>query len=117
MQLYHCSYTLVAAESPEIEALFRAQRRRLWGLAYRLTGSAEDAEDVVQEAFVRLLAQPPPLDAAGPRLARVTPPLAIDALRRRRRRAYTGPWLPSPVETGDADPLELVRSGSADPEA
>jgi RNA polymerase sigma-70 factor (ECF subfamily) len=117
IQLYHCYYYLVATESTAIEALFRVQRRRLWGLAYRLTGSAEDAEDVVQEAFVRLLAHPPPLDVGGPWLARVTTHLGIDALRRRRRRAYTGPWLPSPVETGDADPLELVRSGSADPEA
>ncbi len=103
----------------ELDALFRAQRPRLWGLAYRLTGSAEDAEDVVQEAFARLLAQPPewPLTGAGPWLARVATNLGIDALRRRRRRAYPGPWLPSPLETPDRVPLELQEGACADPEA
>jgi RNA polymerase sigma-70 factor (ECF subfamily) len=103
----------------ELAALFRAQRRRLWGLAYRLTGSTEDADDVVQEAFVRLVAQPPesPLGDLGPWLARVATNLGIDALRRRRRRAYTGPWLPSPVETADADWLDAQPSEGPDPEA
>src|SRR6266850_502296 len=89
----------------QLDALFRAQRRTLWGLAYRLTGNAEDADDIVQEAFVRLMAQPPEsaLEDLGPWLARVTSNLGIDALRRRRRRSYVGPWLPSPVETSGAD--------------
>jgi RNA polymerase sigma-70 factor (ECF subfamily) len=102
---------------PDVEALFRSQRRRLWGLAYRLTGNTEDADDVVQEAFARFLAQPPPLAAAAPWLARVTTNLGIDALRRRRRRTYTGPWLPSPVETPDAEPPDLISSERRDPEA
>jgi RNA polymerase sigma-70 factor (ECF subfamily) len=87
----------------ELDALFREQRTRLWALAYRLTGNAEDADDVVQESFARLLAQPAPPEP-GPWLARVATNLGIDALRRRRRRAYTGPWLPSPLE--DADPVD-----------
>jgi RNA polymerase sigma-70 factor (ECF subfamily) len=103
----------------EIDALFRSERGRLWGLAYRLTGSAEDADDVVQEAFVRYLAQPPEgAPAAGAAwLARVATNLGIDALRRRRRRSYTGPWLPSPVETPGAEPLQLVAGGGPDAEA
>jgi RNA polymerase sigma factor (sigma-70 family) len=102
----------------QLKVLFRAKRGTLWGLAYRMTGSAEDADDVVQEAFVRLLAQPPEssLDDAGPWLARVATNLGIDALRRRRRRAYVGPWLPSPVETRDADWLDEQPSESPDPE-
>jgi RNA polymerase sigma-70 factor, ECF subfamily len=97
----------------ELDALFRAQRKRLWALAYRLTGSAEDAEDVVQESFARLLAQPAAaLPEPGPWLARVATNLGIDAVRRRRRRAYTGPWLPSPLED-DAQ----VASDAPDPEA
>jgi RNA polymerase sigma-70 factor, ECF subfamily len=114
--------SVTAAEPPDRAAqlgtVFRAQQRTLFGLAYRLTGSAEDAEDVVQEAFVRLVAEPPdaPFDELGRWLARVTTNLGIDALRRRRRRAYAGPWLPSPVETADADPLERLASESPDPE-
>jgi RNA polymerase sigma-70 factor (ECF subfamily) len=101
----------------EVAELFQAQRRRLWGLAYRLTGSAEEADDVVQEAFARLLDPTRrPIDgAAGAWLARVVTNLGIDALRRRRRRTYPGPWLPSPVETPAAEPLELPDTAS-DPE-
>jgi RNA polymerase sigma-70 factor (ECF subfamily) len=102
----------------ELAALFRAQRRRLWGLAYRLTGSAEDAEDVVQEAFARLVARlrELPLADPGPWLARVATHLGIDALRRRRRRAYTGSWLPAPVEAQDADWLDAQPCETPDPE-
>jgi RNA polymerase sigma-70 factor (ECF subfamily) len=101
-----------------LEALFRSQRRKLWGLAYRLTGSAEDAEDVVQETFVRLAARPAeaPLEEAGPWLARVATNLGIDTLRRRQRRAYAGPWLPSPVED-PGDELPAAAGGEPDPEA
>lgn len=79
--------------------LFRVQRPRLWGLAVRLTGCAEDADDIVQESFARLSAQRPRPDDArvGSWLACVATNLAIDALRRRRRRAYVGPWLPAPI--------------------
>jgi RNA polymerase sigma-70 factor (ECF subfamily) len=111
---------VTAGEPPvQLAELFRAQRKSLWGLAYRLTGSAEDAEDAVQEAFVRLAAAPlaVPAPELGRWLARVVTNLAIDALRRRKRRAYAGPWLPSPVETGEDDPLAALASEGPDPEA
>jgi RNA polymerase sigma-70 factor (ECF subfamily) len=96
----------------EAGTLFRAHARKLWALAYRLTGSAEDAEDVVQETFARWLAQPPrAADTSSAWLARVATNLGIDALRRRRRRGYTGAWLPQPVEEelqGD-EPLAAAR--------
>jgi RNA polymerase sigma-70 factor, ECF subfamily len=79
------------------------QRRRLWRLAYRLTGSAADADDVVQDTFVRWLEHS--ADGARPPeawLLRVATHLGIDALRARRRRAYVGTWLPQPV-VGSSD--------------
>ncbi len=101
-----------------LATLFRSEQRRVWGLAYRLTGSAEDADDVVQDAFARLVAQPPeaPIEDLGPWLRRVATNLGIDALRRRRHRSYRGPWLPSPVDTSEADWLDARPSESPDPE-
>jgi RNA polymerase sigma factor (sigma-70 family) len=110
---------MVTSESDSgsaIEAIFRAERSRIWGLAYRLTASAEDADDVIQETFARLLAQPETPPAIGPWLVRVATNLGIDALRRRRRRSYPGPWLPSPLETSDEEPLALVASHDESPE-
>jgi RNA polymerase sigma factor (sigma-70 family) len=80
--------------------LFAAERLRLLALAYRLTGTSADAEDVVADAFARLLARPPGVPVGELRfyLVRIVTNLAIDTLRRRKRRAYVGPWLPSPVE-------------------
>jgi RNA polymerase sigma-70 factor (ECF subfamily) len=81
---------------------FDQHRPFLWGLCYRLTGSAADADDLVQETFVRALERPPErIDVPWrPWLVRVALNLGRDLLRRRRRRRYVGPWLPSPVETG-----------------
>jgi RNA polymerase sigma-70 factor (ECF subfamily) len=101
-----------------LAALFRSEQRRVWGLAYRLTGSAEDADDVVQDTFARLVAHPPEtqIEDLGPWLRRVATNLGIDALRRRRHRSYRGPWLPSPVETSQADWLDAHVSESPDAE-
>lgn len=81
---------------------FQAHRQFLWGLCYRMTGSAADADDLVQDTFVRALERPPQDRGDGWRawLARVATNLSIDALRRRKRREYVGPWLPSPIDTG-----------------
>jgi len=100
-----------------LATVFRAEQRRVWALAYRLTGSAEDADDIVQDAFARLVAWPEnaPIDDLGAWLRRVATHLGIDALRRRRRRSYRGPWLPAPVETAGDDPLERWASPDPDP--
>lgn len=87
-----------------IETLFNAQRQMLWGLAYRVTASASEADDIVQSTFVRLLERPPgdTSSTLAPWLTRVAMNLARDALRRRKRIAYVGPWLPEPaVEAGN----------------
>ncbi len=83
--------------------VYEANARFLWGLCYRLTGSAADADDLVQETFTRALAHPPARthEPWRPWLVRVALNLGRDLLRRRRRRRYVGPWLPAPIETGD----------------
>lgn len=89
-----------------LEDAFKADRRFLWGLCYRLTGSAADADDIVQETFVRAVERPPQRIETSwrPWLVRVALNLGRDLLRQRRRRAYIGPWLPSPIETEEGDP-------------
>lgn len=106
---------IATPEAAAPEALYRAERQRLWALAYRMTGTVEDAEDVVQEAFVRLLARAPEEERRVGWLVRTATHLSIDALRRRRRRAYKGPWLPGPVETEEAP--DRLPGTAADPEA
>ena len=95
------------AQSPALSAAFEQDGRFLWALCYRLTGSAADADDLVQETFVRAVERPPPRTDQPwrPWLVRVALNLGRDLLRRRRRRGYVGPWLPAPIETGgDASP-------------
>lgn len=94
------------AEAEDAGALGRealAYADSLHNLARYLTGNAADADDLVQETFVRAMERPPPRtdEPWRPWLVRVALNLGRDLLRRRRRRAYVGPWLPSPIETGD----------------
>jgi RNA polymerase sigma-70 factor (ECF subfamily) len=84
---------------------FQDHRSVLWGLSYRITGSAADADDIVQETFMRAHQHAPAhLDDPRRWLMRVAVNAGRDVLRRRKRRAYTGPWLPTPIETGDDAP-------------
>lgn len=87
-------------------AAFQAVRGRLFGIAYRMVGSATEAEDIVQDAWIRwqgtdrtVVLDPPAF------LATATTRLAINALQsaRAQRETYIGPWLPEPVDTS-ADP-------------
>ena len=74
-----------------------AERPRLIGLAYRILGSRIDAEDIVQEAWLRYeRADPATIDKPAAWLTTVVSRLALDQLRsaRHRREAYVGPWLP-----------------------
>lgn len=84
-----------------VESIFTEHKQFVWGLCYRLTGSAADADDLVQETFVRAIERPPARtdEPWRPWLVRVAMNLGRDTLRRRRRRSYIGPWLPSPIET------------------
>jgi len=84
-----------------LDAVYKDNARYVWGLCYRMTGDASEAEDIVQETFARAVASPPARtdEPWRPWLVRVAVNLARDRLRRRKRRGYDGPWLPSPIET------------------
>jgi RNA polymerase sigma-70 factor (ECF subfamily) len=80
--------------------IFEALRGRLFGLAYRMLGSRTDAEDVVQDAYLRWhQADRSAIRTPQAWLVTTTTRLAIDRLRalRTARDAYVGPWLPEPL--------------------
>src|SRR6201992_2887895 len=91
---------------------FEALRPHLMSVAYRLTGTVADAEDIVQEAWLRWDRQDTPITDLRAWLTTVVSRLGLDKLRSaaHRRETYTGNWLPEPVGTGfdDADPLSAV---------
>ncbi len=98
----------------DIEA-FEAQRPRLTRLAYRMLGSVAEAEDVVQDAWLRWTRTGEEvLDPAG-WLVRVTSRICIDRMRsaKAQREAYRGPWLPEPlIEELNVDPVERAEDVS-----
>src|SRR5687767_15053487 len=74
-------------------------RPRMMSVAYRMLGSVADAEDAVQDAFVRFQTAEGVTSPEG-FLIRTTTRLCIDRLRAvRRRKEYVGPWAPEPVDT------------------
>ena len=107
--------TAVPEPRPPLVEEFEAERPRLLRVAYRLTGSVADAEDAVQEAWLRLAGvteQPANLQAW---LTRVVSRLCLDRLgsAARRRETYVGQWLPEPVvrplgAVAEPDPLDVV---------
>lgn len=101
----------------ELTAVFEQYRDLMFAVAYRMLGSAADAEDVVQDAWLRWSGTDRS-DVAEPRayLVRVVTNLAINRLTsaRTKRETYIGPWLPEPVLTGPdvAESAELADSVS-----
>jgi RNA polymerase sigma factor (sigma-70 family) len=95
---------------------FEADRPRLHALAYRMLGSATDADDAVQEAWLRLGRSD--ADAIGNLsgwLTTVVGRVALDMLRarRRRREEYAGSWLPEPVVETNGDPAAQAEMADA----
>ncbi|MGW5052338.1 sigma-70 family RNA polymerase sigma factor [Actinokineospora sp. NPDC004072] len=97
---------LVTAGNAVLAERFTEHRGHLLGVAYRLTGTIADAEDAVQDAWLRLSTVDDPADIRDLRgwLTTVVGRLCLDRLRSAavRRERYVGPWLPEPVVT----PLE-----------
>jgi len=108
---------MMAGVTGDVAGLFEAERRRLFGLAYRLLGSAADAEDVPQDAFAQWIAADRAAVAVPAAwLTSVVTNLCLNQLgsARSRRERYVGTWLPEPVVTSDGTlgPLETRRGGS-----
>ena len=81
---------------------FEQLRPLLFAIAYRILGSVSDAEDAVQETWLRYQASPTQPASAKAFLSAVVTRISIDVLRsaRVRREEYTGPWFPEPLLTG-----------------
>ncbi len=94
--------------------VFASARPLLFSIAYRMLGSVMDAEDLVQDAYLRWEGAPE-TDVRSPRayLTTIVTRLAINHLRaaRTKRETYVGPWLPEPLVTEDRpDTVELAES-------
>lgn len=96
-----------------MEKLFDQYRALLFTLAYQLTGSAADAEDVVQDVFFKACnVRPERLDEPKAYLCKMVTNRCLDLQKsaRRRKEVYVGPWLPEPFRVPQADTLEAVVS-------
>jgi RNA polymerase sigma-70 factor, ECF subfamily len=96
---------------PTAEDAFQALRPRLFGIAYRMLGVRADAEDVVQDAWLRWRdTDPAALQSAEAWLVTVATRLAIDRLRaaKRERENYPGEWLPEPLVDVDEQTPERI---------
>jgi RNA polymerase sigma factor (sigma-70 family) len=94
----------MTAKGSDVDASDYTQYRPLmFSIAYRMTGSVSDAEDIVQEAFLRATRNNEPKTHQKAYLATITTRLAIDHLRsaRVRRESYVGTWLPEPLLGGE----------------
>lgn len=100
--------------TPAVET-FEAERRRLARLAYRMLGSVAEAEDVVQDAWLRWDRAGGAADNPQAWLMQAVTRLCLDRLKsaRARRETYVGPWLPEPlIEDLPEDPLEKAEDVS-----
>ena len=98
----------------DVDAVVAEHRDRLVGLAYRMLGRMTEAEDAVQETFLRFAAADrATIDTPGGWLTTVCSRLCVDRLRSasRQREAYVGPWLPEPIATEDLDLTDGAAMG------
>jgi RNA polymerase sigma-70 factor (ECF subfamily) len=88
---------------------FQHERKRLVRLAYRMLGSFSEAEDVVQDAWLKWEQAEGGIDSPAAYLTRIVTRLCLDRLKsaRSRRETYIGPWLPDPL-VGSIDPDDTI---------
>ncbi len=89
-------------------ATFQSLRPHLFSVAYRMLSSASEAEDVVQDAWLRAVSAPAHPESARAWLTTIVTRLCLDRLKSAsaRREEYVGPWLPEPVPTEEIDTAE-----------
>ncbi|HXW44822.1 MAG TPA: RNA polymerase sigma-70 factor [Streptosporangiaceae bacterium] len=115
---------MTAAENATAQA-YESLRPLMFSIAYRMLGSVTEAEDIVQDAFVRYyraVSESGPPDSPKAYLSAVVTRLCIDHLRsaRVRRESYVGEWLPEPLVTGPdrqagpaPDPADLAEQADS----
>jgi RNA polymerase sigma factor (sigma-70 family) len=94
-----------------MEELYNQYRALLFTLAYQLTGSAEDAEDVLQDVFLKAYdVHFEHLEEPKAYLCKMVTNRCLDLQKsaRKQREVYVGPWLPEPIRTPEADTLEMT---------
>ena len=114
-----------AHDAADPAAAYERLRPLMFSIAYRMLGSVTEAEDIMQEAFLRYhraVAESGPPQSPRAYLSAITTRLCIDQLRsaRARRESYVGEWLPEPLLTGPApltapapDPAELAEQSDS----
>src|SRR5256886_12364345 len=98
-----------------MEESFESYRSYLFSIAYRMLGSAMDAEDMVQETYIRFSATPKDsIHSLKAYLTTILTRLCMDQLQlaHRKREQYVGPWLPEPILTTET----AETAETADPE-
>jgi len=105
---------MTTSRQNKIAESFESYRPLLFSIAYRMLGSASDAEDMLQEAYLRYLAAPDgEIRELKAYLCTIVTHLSLDFLKAARvqREQYIGPWLPEPVLTGEQymDPFETAE--------
>lgn len=107
---------MTSERSTTADEVFEAERTRLRALAYRMLGTPDDADDVVQDTWLRWAASDrSTIGEPAAWLTTVTTRLAIDRLRsaRHRREVYVGPWLPEPLPPVDDDPFAAAATAES----
>jgi RNA polymerase sigma-70 factor (ECF subfamily) len=102
---------------PSKADVFTQHRPRLLGIAYRMLGTKADAEDVLQDAYLRWhSADATQVESPEAWLTTATTRLSIDRLRHRQveRNAYFGPWLPEPLSAADTQTPEVAAELDSD---